>query len=88
MNASVDYLFKAFSFGKAKQVFHRVAKPTAIVERAQERLHEVFTCEGISFECGDAVLKLKEHVQADNHHFLQVWVRNFFIEEMSSDKCA
>ena len=38
----------------------------------------------VVFKSLDTVLELEEHVEADDHHFFQVWIRNLLVEEVPS----
>ena len=86
--SSVNNFFKAFAFGESKKVFHRVTKPSLIIKRLEKSWHEVLPRIFVVFKRLDAILELEEHVEADDHHLFQVWIRNLLVKEVPSNKCS
>ena len=86
LDTAVYQFFETFSFGESQKVLDRVANPATIVEWIEQGGDEVLPGDALTFQRLDAVLELEEHVESDNHHFFQIWMRNLIVEEMFSHK--
>ena len=60
-----------------------MTKPSPVVERLQKHSTKVLLSKVILFQCFYTFLKLKKHVQPDDHDFLKIGVWYLAVKEMS-----